>query len=375
VAGRRKALVDAIREASQSGQIRPGEMVPTVRELSTTYELSPQTVSLELRKLVDEGLLYTVPRVGVFLSRQVPAVSEPFLLVTPPAVSATGVPSHTLRLRIGFEERAAQLGVTSVAMPIDVALTARHAGALPELAGVFDASVEPEESKWAPADGVPCVRYSAALPDDRPGSIDRVYFDDFNGGRIATDHLVQQGHTVVAFLGLHRIGERRRSYEWSVRRADGWAERLTEIGVDPKGLLYTPRSSPRDFDAEVASATAAARSLVKRDDVTAVVGANDHAVLGLFNQLRLAAVPRSRWPAVVGFDGTLDPKSQMVTSIRLPWEQLGRAAADLLWDRRTGRLTGPSQSRQIGMTLIPRLSSTKTWSSGASEDIFTSIQG
>jgi len=368
-------LVDGIREASRSGQIRPGEMVPTVRELSTTYELSPQTVSLELRKLVNEGLLYTVPRVGVFLSRQVPAVREPFLLVTPPADSISDVPSHTLRLRIGFEERAAQLGVTSVAMPLDVANNARHVGALPNLAGVFDASVEPEESKWAPTDGVPCVRYSLPFPDEPAGSIDRVYFDDLGGGRIATDHLIQQGHSVVAFLGLHRVGERRRSYRWSVRRADGWAARVAEAGVDPKGLLFTPRSSPRDFDAEVASATAAARALVKRDDVTAVVGANDHAVLGLFNQLRLAAVPTSRWPAVVGFDGTLDPKSQMVTSIRLPWEQLGRAAADLLWERRTGRLVGPSQFREIGMTLIPRLSSTQTWSLGAGEDIFTSIQG
>lgn len=376
VAGRRQAMVDDIREASRTGKIRPGDMMPTVRELSDKYGLSPQTVSLQLRELADEGLLHTVPRVGVFLSTRVPAVQEPFLVLCPPTYSTTE-PSHTLRLRIGFEERAAQLGVPSMAMPLDIALDNRRSGSLPVLSGVFDATQVPPDFRWDSSPEEPWVRYATPLSHETGDEVDRVYLDNQGGGRIATEHLLQQGHTVIAFLGLHRIGAPRQDTEYSAYRAAGWAETLEAAGHSAEGLLFTPSSTNEEFGSgpEVTVASAAARGLVERDDVSAVVGANDHAVLGLFDRLRKAGVTHDRWPAVVGFDGTLDLRGQMVSSLRLPWEQVGRMAAETLWDRRTGRLTGPAQRRQIGMTLIPRLSSSRSWSTEGGERMISSLHG
>jgi|GEM_PF-2256334 len=376
VAERRQAMVDDIREAGRTGRIRPGDMMPTVRELSEKYELSPQTVSLQLRELADEGVLHTVPRVGVFMSAQVPAVTEPFLMISPPTYLATE-PSNSLRLRIGFEERAAQLGVASVSMPLDLALDHRRSGSLPPLAGVLDASLVAPDFRWEPTPETPWVRYATPRSDEPDDEVDRVYLDNHNGGRIATDHLLQQGHSTIAFLGLHHLQTHRQDTEFSVHRAAGWAESMAAAGREVGDLLFTPDvvGDGGGRGSEVALASSAARDLVTRDDITAVVGANDHAVLGLFDQLRRADVAHDKWPAVVGFDGILGLRGQLVTSIRLPWEQLGRAAADMLWDRRTGRLTGPAIRRQIGMTLIPRLSSGRNWNAEGGERMISSLQG
>jgi DNA-binding LacI/PurR family transcriptional regulator len=52
----------------------------------------------------------------------------------------------------------------------------------------------------------------------------------------------------------------------------------------------------------------------------------------------------------------------VVTSLRHSGEDLGRAAADLLWERHHGLLVGAPQHRQVSMHLIPRLTSRMDWS-------------
>lgn len=189
-------------------------------------------------------------------------------------------------------------------------------------------------------------------------------FDNEGGGRAAADHLLRQGHRAIAFLGLHGGSEHQQLYEYSAHRALGWADALRNEGISSDGFLFIPDKAPASQQAEVAVAAETAKALVARSDVTAVVGANDHALLGLIQRLRQAAVPTESWPAVVGFDGTLEQRSHTLTSIRLPWEEVGRVAADMLWERKTGQRSGAAQHRSIPMMLIPRLSSQPSWSPG-----------
>lgn len=369
-AARRRALAESIREASSSGALQPDEMLPTVRELSAQYGLSAQTVSLELRRLVAEGLLYTVPRVGVFRSSQV-AAARPFLFLAPPTDSAVGAPMHTMRLQIGFEERAAELGMACIGLPLDIALEHRRDADLPEVAGIFDASLVP--GRWPAESGLPYVQYATPMVGSQSSRADQVSFDNEGGGRAATEHLIRQGHRVIAFLGLHVEGEHNPYYEYSAHRANGWAEAMAQAGVSTEGLLHTAKRQPADSRAEPGAAAETAAALIARADITAVVGANDHAVLGLIDQLRRADIPASQWPAVVGFDGTLTQHGQLVTSIRLPWERVGQAAADILWGRRNGSVTGPPVQRGVTMTLITRLSSRPNWPTGSSAAMFGEV--
>ncbi|MDD2302628.1 MAG: GntR family transcriptional regulator [Candidatus Neomarinimicrobiota bacterium] len=50
-------LADLIREAIISGELRGGEAVPSVRQLSSQYRLNPQTILNATQLLVNEGLL------------------------------------------------------------------------------------------------------------------------------------------------------------------------------------------------------------------------------------------------------------------------------------------------------------------------------
>jgi DNA-binding LacI/PurR family transcriptional regulator len=251
-------------------------------------------------------------------------------------------------------------------MPIDVALAHRRAGGLPELAGVFDASYSPAaQREWGSAGLAPRVRFAPSVSPKElraKGSVDTIYFDDADGARQATRHLIQHGHSKIAFLGLHGSGTPHELYVWSYRREQGWRETMAESGFRTTRLCFLPESDPAGYGQEVAAATAAASALVLREDITAVVAADDHAVLGLLAALGEAKVDHARWPAIVGFDDLPEVQSYVLTSVRLPWEELGVQAAELLWRRKTARLTGPAQGYQVRMKLIPRMSSRKDWS-------------
>jgi len=364
-ADRRQSLIDDLRQSIRDGERRPGDMLPTIREFSQRYELSLRTVSQELGKLVDEGALRTMPRVGMFVASPVETSGDVYMVVGPSPTGPYPAP-YVDRIRQGFEERVAALGGVSLTMPIDAALEHRRAGELPKLAGVLDASYSPEaQREWGRSGTVPRVRFAPSMTAKElraKGSVDTIYFDDAGGGRQATQHLIRHGHERVAFLGLHGPGRPGELYVWSQSREEGWRATMAASGLDSDGLAFLPAAEPATYGDEVAVATRAARTLVAQSQATAVVAANDRAVLGLLAALRRGKVDPKRWPAIVGFDDLPEVQSYVLTSVRLPWEELGAQAAELLWRRKTGRLTGRAQGYQVPMKLIPRMSSRKDWS-------------
>ncbi|MDZ7796235.1 MAG: GntR family transcriptional regulator [Candidatus Marinimicrobia bacterium] len=50
-------LADRIREAIMAGDLKRGEAIPSVRQLSAEYRLNPQTILNATQLLVNEGLL------------------------------------------------------------------------------------------------------------------------------------------------------------------------------------------------------------------------------------------------------------------------------------------------------------------------------
>jgi DNA-binding LacI/PurR family transcriptional regulator len=134
--------------------------------------------------------------------------------------------------------------------------------------------------------------------------------------------------------------------------------------VTTESLVFHAAREPRhgDFAGEVAAARETAQRLLTNSQITAVVAANDRAAWGLFDVLRASDILPQRWPAVVGFDNSPSVRGHVISSMRLPLEELGREAADLLCDRRQGILSGKPQHREVAMRLIPRLTSRPDWS-------------
>lgn len=61
-------LVGQIREGVARGKLRPGERLPSVRELSRKLVVNPNTIARVYTELERDGVLFTRPGSGVFVA-------------------------------------------------------------------------------------------------------------------------------------------------------------------------------------------------------------------------------------------------------------------------------------------------------------------
>lgn len=63
-----RQLGEQIREAVARGRLQPGEQLPSVRDLSRTLVVNPNTVARVYTELEREGVLHTRQGLGVFVA-------------------------------------------------------------------------------------------------------------------------------------------------------------------------------------------------------------------------------------------------------------------------------------------------------------------
>jgi LacI family transcriptional regulator len=150
--------------------------------------------------------------------------------------------------------------------------------------------------------------------------------DDVLGGRLAGSHLLDQGHRRIAFVGgppaLPQVRERLAGVEQAVARS------ATDAGLT---VLETPSLT-------VAAGKVAARQLVAMPvsrRPTAVFCANDLLALGVLQELSRNGLDVPGDMALVGYDDIDYAAAATVplSSVRQPREQLGRRAAELMFDK------------------------------------------
>lgn len=143
-------------------------------------------------------------------------------------------------------------------------------------------------------------------------------FDNFNGGRIATQHLIDLGHRNIAFIagdGDHPdANERMRGYR---------------AALDGAGLRFDPKLVIAGAFHEVSGAMAVDQLMQSRRRFTAIFAANDQMAIGanLALQRRSLRVPAD--VSLVGFD---DLPAAMyavppISTVRQPAYEIGRLAA------------------------------------------------
>lgn len=176
-----------------------------------------------------------------------------------------------------------------------------------------------------------------------------VAVDDQLGGRLAVEHLVDRGHTRVAFIGgpLH-LGQVRDRLE-GARRA--WAD--AGMPDDDLVVLATEALDVR----EGRSAGQRLAGLPSSRRPTAAFCANDLLALGLLQQAIGSGVRVPEQLAIVGYDDIVFAAAAAVplTSVRQPRQELGRTAAELVLDEATD---AAHQHRQVLFTpeLVARAS-------------------
>lgn len=163
--------------------------------------------------------------------------------------------------------------------------------------------------------------------------------DQFTGGRLAAQHLIQLGHRQIALLSG------RLTWYDALLRHQGWLSALQQAGLTPTATMqsdWTPAGGYR----------ATAQLLEAGTPFTGLLVANDQMALGALRALHERGLKLPRDVSVVGFDDIpeaafLEPP---LTTVRQDFSSLAQRSLDQL----KACIDQPSAPRQLTM-LVPEL--------------------
>jgi DNA-binding LacI/PurR family transcriptional regulator len=319
----------------QMGFYPPGSRLPAERELAAELSVHRHTIRSVVARLSADGLVecerYRRPVV-----RRTMGIADGWKTVA--LLMGNEAPFKPFHLVIrGCEPVLRADGYRLVFMDtwghLDEATREREHAALQSLidhpvAGAILWCQAPETSAELVTElqrrGMPIV----AIDREIPGvALDYVGVDNAHAAAKAVKHLVDSGHRRIGFVAgaqdrVSTVVDRRRGYD----------ETLAKHGF-PHGpeLFYGVRAD------RVQSATAhvARRLLAEPHRPTALFVVNDFYALYLMRAIRDVGLRVPEDVAVVGFDDieTLVAAEPVLTTVRQPFEEIGRKAASLLVER------------------------------------------
>ncbi len=172
--------------------------------------------------------------------------------------------------------------------------------------------------------GVPLVYVGSGPPEQV-----RVHVDDVATARLATQHLLDLGHTRIGHIGGYP--EQRTPWATEVCRARGYRDAMRAAGLpdDPDLLAYGR------FERD-GGRRAAVELLERVGDLTAIVADSDEMAFGALEVLRERGVTVPGRVSVVGVDGHELGDLIGLTTVAQDAVALGGAAAGLMLEMITG---------------------------------------
>lgn len=173
--------------------------------------------------------------------------------------------------------------------------------------------------------------------------------DDYQGGLIATEHLISLGHKRIAYING------RLKHEASQLRLQGYKDALKKAKLSFDSQLVQGKDT---WDEEGGySSTHTLMTLSKPP--SAIFCANDTLAVGALDALRELQISVPNDVALVGFDNSLASaqKRPPLTSVEMPFLEMGKRAAEVLLEKRVHE---PKETIQrLPCQLIVRESSSK----------------
>ncbi|WP_313689520.1 LacI family DNA-binding transcriptional regulator [Pantoea sp.] len=175
------------------------------------------------------------------------------------------------------------------------------------------------------------------LDEDIPGSnVPKVFADNVQGGKLATEQLIAAGHRQIAFVGgpdaLMSVRERYQGFCQAMQQAG--------LAVVPEWVLFGKYE--RSFGAQ-----ALHHFFASEPRPSAVFAASDYLVLGLLDGLRERGLRAPEALSLVGFDDAsyADFTQPRISTIRQPARDMGRAAVEQMLNLLHGDLPLPQETR------------------------------
>ncbi|MCR2821196.1 LacI family DNA-binding transcriptional regulator [Lederbergia panacisoli] len=178
----------------------------------------------------------------------------------------------------------------------------------------------------------------------------QIHFDYRKGGILATEFLIEKGHTKIAFISspLNRIS---RQYVY-----EGYKDALMNYGIKPNRawiLISSREEEVSEMNYEFNNGILMTRELLTCSELpTAIFAGNDMTAFGVMNELNAQNIKVPEQISVVGFDNIEFSKmvSPTLTTIQQPDYEMGRIACNTLLDQLDGVNT-----QNIDIILQPRI--------------------
>lgn len=239
------------------------------------------------------------------------------------------------------------------------AVAAEHTTPLILAVGKSDGSLDAQELGNLAASRVDVILATGLLlPDDEVrrinaavpvvsvarmiGGIDSVSTDNFEGGRLATDHLVGLGHRRVAFLANPQT-------DGYTGRQEGYLSSMRAAGLAP--TVVKSRYSRHEAAADIGPLL----SRPPGERPTAVFAHNDQAALGVLDAMAALGLRTPGDVSVVGYDNAQASRAPgtALTTVDVKGQWLGEQAAHAALARAT-RPAEPATSVVTSPQLVVR---------------------
>ncbi|MFZ2588880.1 ribose utilization transcriptional repressor RbsR [Paucilactobacillus nenjiangensis] len=178
---------------------------------------------------------------------------------------------------------------------------------------------------------------------------DTVQTDDYHGGQLAAQHLIDLHHKKIAMIISDSLTNNLR------RRLQGFEDVCIKNDIDLKTdivKIASPMTKRGGYEAVT--------ELVKHPEVTAVFTINDEMAVGVYRGLRERKIDIPNDLSVIGYDGIewgeyFSPK---LTTIRQPIIELGKKSAEVLLNR-VNNPKVKTQTVNLPVELVARESTTQ----------------
>ncbi len=323
----------------------------TLVDIARLLDISPMTVSRALNShpSVSDETRRKVLRKAKELNYR-PNLSARSLVTRKSGVIGLVVPdiSHsfyaevTLGIQRIIEEKGYALILSSSHRDVKTEIREIDAMMSGQVEGLIVASTLPEDSCDYFAN-LQRMRVPFVLIDRyfRRLSCSRLTTDDFEVGRIATEHLVSLGHRNI----VHLCGK---GTSVGRLREEGYRHALEAHGLRAENAWIVPGNF------QIEDSRQAVRLLFHLDTrPTAIFGASDYSAFGALAECRELGLQVPRDVSVIGagdIEGSSNPCA-FLTTVRWEREALGREAARLLLDR----IAGPVGTRPATIIFPPAL--------------------
>jgi GntR family transcriptional regulator, arabinose operon transcriptional repressor len=295
-----RRIFDHLLASIQSGQLRPGDRLPSEAELGTMFDSSRITVAKAVLDLQRIGLVTRRPGAGTHVQSHRPSMGRTFGLLIPElGLTEIFEPICHGMMRTSFARPDSLLWGNA---PPSLGATAKEAEQLADsfiaqnVAGVFFAPIELTEDKdevnrrivrALERALVPLVLLDRCyLPYPERSTHDLVGVDNRRAGYMATAHLLGLGARRLAFVGEELAANTVDA------RITGFHEALRSFGVNAEDAVW--RGSPQN--------EAFVRQMMEKNRPEGVVCANDLSAARLMQVLLAMGVSIPEEVRIVGMD-------------------------------------------------------------------------